>query len=400
MPRSKPKKPHPEFPLFAHASGVWAKKHGGKHHYFGTWDDPEGALREYEAWLGGGGPNRTGPTNNAKASRKPSPQRPYPGFPLYAHANGQWAKRIRGRVHYFGPWSNHQEALDRYLQEKDDLLAGRDPAMHPQEGDVTLRELLNEFLAAKRALLESEEIVRRTFDDYHTVCRRLTESIDKHRMVSDLVPEDFQKLRTKLAKTRGPTSLTNDITRIRVIFKFAYENGLIDRPVRFGQALKRPSRKDVRKSRNKAGPRMFEAGEIRRMLDAATNPLHSMILLGINCGFGNQDCGTLPRYAVNLETGWLHFPRPKTGIPRDCPLWPETVLALRKAMKTRPQPTDAADDGLVFITSKGNRFAKEIEDNPISKEMRKLLEKLNLYRKCLGFYAIRHTFATIGGRGA
>ncbi len=34
---------------------------------------------------------------------------------------------------------------------------------------------------------------------------------------------------------------------------------------------------------------MFEAAEIRAMLAAAPLPLKAMILLGINCGFGNTD---------------------------------------------------------------------------------------------------------------
>ena len=42
-PRSKPDKPRPYFPLFAHATGYWAKKVRGKLVYFGKWDDPEGA---------------------------------------------------------------------------------------------------------------------------------------------------------------------------------------------------------------------------------------------------------------------------------------------------------------------------------------------------------------------
>jgi integrase len=83
---------------------------------------------------------------------------------------------------------------------------------------------------------------------------------------------------------------------------------------------------------------MFEAEEIRQMLAAASPQLKAMILLGINAGLGNTDCGRLPLSALDLERGWLTYPRPKTGVARRCPLWAETVEAIREALAERPGP--------------------------------------------------------------
>ncbi len=46
---AKPDKPYPELPLTAHATGKWCKKVRGKIHYFGSWDDPTGAINEWLA---------------------------------------------------------------------------------------------------------------------------------------------------------------------------------------------------------------------------------------------------------------------------------------------------------------------------------------------------------------
>jgi integrase len=156
---------------------------------------------------------------------------------------------------------------------------------------------------------------------------------------------------------------------------------------------------------------MFEAEELREMLKASEGQLKAMILLGINCGFGNHDCASLPRSALDLDSGWVRFPRPKTGIARRVPLWPETVQALQDASHSRPHPKDRADENLVFITKYGYRWVRSkpstkspptetypgklVSSDSIAQEVRKLMKQLGI-RRGRNFYALRHTFETIG----
>jgi integrase len=199
-----------------------------------------------------------------------------------------------------------------------------------------------------------------------------------------------------MAKKWGPVRLHNAIQRVRSVFKYAFDAGLIPAPVRFGPGFKRPSKKTLRVHRAQQGHKLFTADEVRRMIDAAGQPLRAMLLLGINCGLGNSDCGNLPLAALDLDTGWLDYPRPKTGMPRRCALWPETVAAIREALDGRPEPKREEHSGLVFITKYGLSWAKDTPDGPITKETRKLLDALKINgRNRLGFYSLRHTFRTI-----
>src|SRR5437764_10936357 len=102
------------------------------------------------------------------------PSKPYPAFPLTAHPAGCWCKKIRGKLHYFGPWADPDGALKKYLDQKDDLHAGRTPRVR---GDgLTVRDLLNRFLTSKRHLVDTREITERTFADYFQTCKRIGEA--------------------------------------------------------------------------------------------------------------------------------------------------------------------------------------------------------------------------------
>jgi integrase len=334
------------------------------------------------------------PRRKSKAARPVKPAKPYPDFPLFPHATGRWAKKIRGRLYYFGPWPDALAALNKFNAQRDDLYAGRKPRAS-LEG-LTMRELCNQFLNSKRRLLESGDLKQRTFEEYKAVTDLLIERFTRERLVEDLRPEDFEQLRARMAKRWGPVTLKNTIQRVRSVFKYAADNQLIPRPVCYGQGFRRPSAKMLRAARNAKGAVMFEPDEIKAMLAAAGVQLRAMILLGINCGFGNNDCGCLPLSALDLKRGWVNFPRPKTEIPRRCPLWPETVEALCAALDRRPSPKAAVAADLVFVTQRGLSWSKDIIANPISAEMRKLLNALGIKGR-RNFYALRHTFETIGG---
>ncbi|KKK80205.1 hypothetical protein LCGC14_2825820, partial [marine sediment metagenome] len=236
-------------------------------------------------------------------SRRQKPAKPYPDFPLFAHATRRWAKKIRQKLHYFGPWDDPDAALQKYLDQRDDLHAGRTPRV---QGDgLTVADLANHFMTHKKLLRDSGELAPRTFQRYYRTCEILVSVFHKQRLVSDLAADDFQGLRADMSSRWGPVALANEIQMVRSVFKYGYDAGLIDNPVRFGPGFRKPTAKVLRQARARGGLKMFERDELLRALECAKPNLRAMILLAVNGGLGNTDVGLLPIEAANLETAWL-----------------------------------------------------------------------------------------------
>jgi integrase len=320
------------------------------------------------------------------------PPKPYPEFPLGPANNGRWQKKINGKIHYFGRWGKvvngsltriegdgWQEALRIYKAQVDDLQAGRTP--RPKSDGLTLKDLCDRYYTSKKRKLDAGEITAQSLSECDATCRRLVNALGRERLVEDLAAEDFERLRAWMATQWGPTKLGNEISRTKSVFKYGIDNGLITQPIRYGSEFKGPSKAVMRRHRATGGERCFTAAEVRVLIDSAQPQLKAMILLGINCAFGNHDVSTLPISAVDFKRGWVRFPRPKTGIERRCPLWPETIEALKYVTAT--------EGDLVFAMRCARR------GNAVTRAMDRLLRKLQINgRRGLGFYTLRHTFRT------
>jgi integrase len=105
---------------------------------------------------------------------------------------------------------------------------------------------------------------------------------------------------------------------------------------------------------------------------------------------------------LDLTNGRVIFPRGKTGVPRNLPLWPETIAALKAVTKKGK---------LVFYTAKGNPFVRNVLKidadgnekycpiNSIATKFARLIKRACLdVPKGTGFYTLRRTAATMAAR--
>lgn len=354
--------------------------------------------------------NSTAVTSNGKAAPKKLAKlkKPRPDFPLGIHrGNGSWCKKVKGRVFYFGKVADDPKgkaALALWLKQKDDLYAGRTPGADKQDpNDLTIVELANAFLTYKEGRRDLGELCPRTFLGHHRTCATLIKVFGREQRVTALQPLDFDRLRTYLAKRQKAVGLANDIVKCRGVFNFALKSNLIDRAVRFGVMFDRPPKKQITKEKRlkeqEHGTRMLEAADIRKILAACNPAMKAMVLLGINAGLGQSDLAALPKSAIDLDGAMLDYPRPKTEAIRLCPLWPETCEAIKLAIAERAKPKDKADATLVFLTMLGTRWVRYGKtgkpQDSLGPEFGKLLVRLELKRRGISFYALRHSFRTI-----
>src|SRR5579872_4060130 len=130
------------------------------------------------------------------------PAKPRKDFPLFPHRTGRWAKKIRGKFVYFGKWADDpkgERAIQKWLDEKDDLLAGREPRPKGDESP-TVKFVCDAFLTAKEQQRDAGELKPRSFDELYSSCLRIVSAFGRGRAVSDLRPDDFRKLRKQLSK--------------------------------------------------------------------------------------------------------------------------------------------------------------------------------------------------------
>ena len=348
------------------------------------------------------------PTKAKSVRRKPN--KPQADFPLFPHTRGYWCKKIKGKQWNFGPWADPDAALQKYLDEKDIILAGRDRravgAAATGEG-LTVQGACNYFLTAKEADTESGRLSPRTFKEYLDECKLICAAFGKITHVESLAPPDFQLLRKSYPKSWGIKTVDGHITRSKTVFKYVYENGMIERPVNFGNGFKRAPKKlhDRMRQQKKAerGTLEYSRNDINLILKNTSGWMKACTLLGIQAGFGNDDCARLTVNVISFDTGWIDYGRGKTGEDRRFPMWPETATAIKEAMLKRRVPKDEANEDLCFLTSHGQPLKHEIlnengsynrTDN-VGVSFVKLLRKLGIHRPDLSFYSLRRTFATV-----
>lgn len=121
----------------------------------------------------------------------------------------------------------------------------------------------------------------------------------------------------------------------------------------------------------------FDLSELVHIYPHTSEVNRAAFLLGLNCGFGAAECGSLRLKEVFLfqqhpkasKVGWRTDPkdsfifrvRQKSRVYGEWLLWPETVDALRCMIDRRQRIGNASPDSLLFVTKDGSPMYRMTE---------------------------------------
>jgi integrase len=314
-------------------------------------------------------------------------------FPLTLHSTGQYCKKIKGKMHYFG--KDRRQALERYLEQAAFLHNGKAKMLSTTNGNMTLKSLCKIYLQHQQAKAASAEITVRHYADQSSCLRKFMSFIGQHRRINEISTLDLQNYRRKLKRAYNSAHRTNlSISIMKTMFHWARKNDVLDHIPNIDAVS---SVKIIHKQRH-----VFTSEEIRRLFDFADIQMKAMIWLGLNCGFGCTDCAELKWSDLDLVNGRVKLARGKTGVSRDLPLWPETIQSFGKIPKSSKSVFyTSKDKPLIRTTYHINKdgSTKYSNTNLVTSRFCKLMKKAGIRApKGTGFYTLRRTAATIAAR--
>lgn len=343
---------------------------------------------------------------------KDKPIWPYPELgKMSAHASGQWAKQIKGKMIYFGRWEDPDGARRRLLEFMKTVQEKSTATVQALPGEITVSNVVNNFLEAKHKKVESGDLTPRQFVEYREIGITLTSVFGRSMRWADITPNDWARYKESLKGSPG--RIASLVIWTRSFAKYAFDMwGIVPR---YGGMFSRPKKKEMRKFQRERERNFFTALELDAILKACTPALRAMAYLGLNAGFGQTDCSTLPADVVDLKSGILRYERHKTGVDRIIVLWPETIKALqeyKRPSNKHPELFFETRWGLPFVTNRIVRDANDrvketkrkdsvqLEWGKAQKKAYAVLAKSGAINPdsepydCRGFYLLRHMFST------
>ena len=317
----------------------------------------------------------------------------HPGYPLTAHPSGQWSKKIRGHVYYFGRLDDPDAALALWNQEGEYLLAGLTPPEYTN--GMIVEELIGKHCIDVSDRVVTNHLSNATQRLYKVAYQLLKEAGIYKIAIQSIGPQHFTIIQGILERSgRALRTQKNLIVAVKAIFNWGRQMGFYEHEIRYGPRFVLPSLNAIEAEQEEKGVcRFLERDLILEALGVASPVQKIAILLGINCGFYPGDTCAIPidRIHLNVIIPYHYFRRAKNRQRRMAALWPETVETIREYLDKYRSPIESSERHLI-LTQAGRPYG-EYGADALSRSFNTLIKDKR--RKGASLGSLRHTYGTV-----
>jgi hypothetical protein len=122
-------------------------------------------------------------------------------FPLTLHPSGQYCKKIKGKLYYFG--SNKKQAIRKY-RDQSTYLHGcqEDVAQRPTDDNMTLKQLCGMYLKYQFSKVQANDLTAAHHNEQIGSLKKLIAFLGQNRKIKDISTLDLQNYKRSIQKSK------------------------------------------------------------------------------------------------------------------------------------------------------------------------------------------------------
>jgi hypothetical protein len=193
-------------------------------------------------------------------------------FPLTLHRTGQYCKKIKGKIHYFG--SDKQQALQRYLDQATYLHGRQSSTQIAAKGNMALKDLCDLYLKYQYSRVIAGSLTPKHYNDQISSLGKLMSFLDQGRRIESISALDLQNYKRRLQKTNCSAHRLNlHLSIMKAMFHWARKNDI---------AATIPNIDAISRSKVIHQKRFtFTSQQIKKLVLFARLPQHSRVIFNL-----------------------------------------------------------------------------------------------------------------------
>lgn len=148
-------------------------------------------------------------------------------FPLTLHPTGQYCKKIKGKIYYFG--SNKKMALQKYLDEATHLHGCQEDIQKSTDDNMTLKQLCDIYLKYQFSKVQADNLTAGHHNEQISSLNKLITFLGQSRKIKNIATLDLQNYKRTLQKSHISVYRLNlHISIMKAMFHWARKNDILD----------------------------------------------------------------------------------------------------------------------------------------------------------------------------